>query len=265
MEFLQILVLAVVQGLTEFLPVSSSAHLVLVPWLTNWEDQGLVFDVAVHFGTLIAVVYYFREQLSEMVTGTLSTLTGNGSNPSFRLACLVVLATIPAIVFGALFHTQIELYARSPIVIAVMTIVFGVVLFLADRYGRGQRKISDLNFKQVLLIGVAQAIAMIPGTSRSGITISAALAMGYSRQSAARFSFLMSIPVILAALVYQLWSMRVESVVIEWGALVFAVMLSAISAYLCIHVFLKLLERVGMLPFVIYRLVLGVVLLVLFY
>lgn len=265
MEFLQILVLAVVQGLTEFLPVSSSAHLVLVPWLTNWEDQGLVFDVAVHFGTLIAVIFYFRVRLTEMAGGTLSTVSGKGYNTNFRLTCLVGLATLPALIFGAVFHTQIETYARSPLVIATMTILFGIVLYLADRYGRGQREVYEYSVKEVILIGLAQAIAMIPGTSRSGITISAALAMGYSRQAAAHFSFLMSVPVISAALVYQLWVMRVESVEIEWGALILAVVLSAISAYLCIHVFLKLLERVGMLPFVIYRLVLGALLLILFY
>ncbi len=265
MEFLQILVLAVVQGLTEFLPVSSSAHLVLVPWLTNWQDQGLTFDIAVHFGSLIAVVCYFREKLIKMVGGTLSTLSGQGYNDDFRISYLVVIATFPALIAGYLFHDQIETYARSPLVIAVTTIVFGLVLFFADRYGRRDKEEGGFTIWQVLLIGIAQALAMIPGTSRSGITISAALAMGYSRQAAAHFSFLMSIPVILAGLSYQLWTMKAESIQIEWGALILAIVMSAVSAYLCIHMFLKLLEKVGMLPFVIYRLVLGAFLLILFY
>lgn len=265
MDLLQILVLAIVQGLTEFLPVSSSAHLVLVPYLTSWEDQGLLFDVAVHFGTLIAVVSYFRKTLLEMIGGTLSTLSGGGVNENFTLSSMVVLATLPALGFGYLFHDQIEAYARSPVVIAVMTIIFGLLLFLADRFGRGERRLSDVKILTALFIGLAQAIALIPGTSRSGATISAALAMGYSRQAAAHFSFLMSIPIILAALTYQLWSMRAQAMVIEWGALILGVVLSALSAYVCIHFFLKLLERLGMLPFVIYRLALGAVLLLVFY
>ena len=265
MEFLQILILAVVQGLTEFLPVSSSAHLVLVPWLTDWQDQGLAFDVAVHFGTLIAVVVYFRQEVKNVTVACIGSVTGAGMSTDARLGWMIAVATLPAIFTGLFLSGGVETYARSPKVIAFTTIIFGALLLLADRLGKQTRNEQSLSFTDALIIGVAQAIALIPGTSRSGITITAALALGLSRQAAARFSFLMSIPTITCALLYLLLKMYKNSVPIEWLSMLLGAVLAAISAYFCIHFFIRLLERLGMLPFVIYRFLLGGILLFLVY
>lgn len=265
MDFLQIFILAVVQGLTEFLPVSSSAHLVLVPWLTNWQDQGLAFDVAVHFGTLMAVVFYFRREVKNLTLACLGSLTGSGMSTDARLGWMIVVATLPAVCAGLFLSDAIETYARSPKVIAFTTIFFGALLLIADRVGKQTRNENSLSFLDAVIIGVAQAIALIPGTSRSGITITAALALGLSRQAAARFSFLMSIPIITAALLFLLLSMYKNNVPIEWLPMLVGAVLAAISAYFCIHFFIRLLERLGMLPFVIYRFLLGGILLLMVY
>ncbi len=263
MDLIQIIILSLVQGLTEFLPISSSAHLILVPVLTDWPDQGLAFDVAVHAGTLIAVVLYFRRELARMFVQWFASFRGTLTADA-RLAWAVLIGTIPVGVAGLLFKEVIETHLRSPIVIAVATIVFGLLLWYSDRTGKRSKNEYGLLLCDVLIIGLAQALALIPGTSRSGITITAALMLGLTREAAARFSFLLSIPVIFLAgsllSIDYLGSASIEDV----QPLLIGVLLSAISAYTCIHYFLKLLERIGMLPFVAYRLVLGVVLLALF-
>ena len=259
MDLIQIVVLALVQGLTEFLPISSSAHLILVPIITEWKDQGLAFDVAVHAGTLIAVVTYFRKEISKMSVEWLGSLKGKHTEDS-KLAWAVLVGTIPVGLAGLLFKDFISGNLRTPLVIATTTIVFGLLLWLADKSGQRSRDEHQLSWKDILFIGVAQAIALIPGTSRSGITITAALLLGLSRQAAARFSFLLSIPVIvLAGGVETLEYLKVASSS-DARDLLMGAMISAISAYACIHYFLKLLERIGMMPFVIYRLVLGLAL-----
>lgn len=264
MELFQILVLSLVQGLTEFLPVSSSAHLILVPQFTGWSDQGLAFDVAVHFGTLTAVVSYFRRELSTMMVEWVGSLTGKGLTPDAKLAWAVGLGTIPVGLVGLLFKDGIELYLRSPLVIAATTILFGLLLWWADRSSQQQRSEHEMGWRTVAVIALAQAVALIPGTSRSGITITAGLMMGLTRQGAARFSFLLSIPVIVLAGGLETKALIEQEAAVDWSALLLGTLFSALSAYLCIHYFLKLLDRVGMVPFVIYRLLLGVVLLLLF-
>lgn len=258
MDLIQIIVLAMVQGLTEFLPISSSAHLILVPVLTGWQDQGLAFDVAVHVGTLAAVVYYFRHEIASMFLAWTGSFAGRGLTPDAKLAWAVIFGTIPAAISGLLFKDYIEAHLRSPLVIATTTILFGLLLWAADSWGRRHRDEHQLGWIDVLLIGLAQALALIPGTSRSGATMTAALAMGLTRKAAARFSFLLSIPVILLAGSYLTLQLIQDDNPVDWIALVLGVLLSAISAYLCIHFFLKLLDRIGMLPFVIYRILLGV-------
>ena len=264
MDLLQIILLAILQGLTEFLPISSSAHLILLPLISGWQDQGLAFDVAVHLGTLSAVVWYFRHDLINMTRDWFMSLQQRASVGDSRLVWAVLLGTIPVGLAGLLFKDVIETSLRSPLVIAWATIGFGLVLWWADARSKHLRDEHSLGWKDILIIGLAQALALIPGTSRSGITMAAGLMLGLTRTAAARFSFLLSIPVIvLAGGLHGLELLSSESAV-DWNALLLGTLISAISAYLCIHFFLKLLERIGMLPFVIYRLVLGAILLYLF-
>ncbi len=264
MDLIQIVVLAVLQGLTEFLPVSSSAHLILVPVLTGWQDQGLAFDVAVHMGTLLAIVWYFRQELIAMARDWGRSLTTQQSTPNSRLAWAVLLGTIPAGLAGLAFKDFIETGLRSPLVIATTTILFGLLLWWADLRGRRERDEHSLTWRDVLVVGCAQALALIPGTSRSGITMTAALMMGLTREGAARYSFLLSVPIIVLAGGLEILELLRLDQPVEWLALVLGTLLSALSAYLCVRLFLQLLERTGMAPFVIYRLLLGAFLLYLF-
>lgn len=268
LDLIQIIVLALVQGLTEFLPISSSAHLILVPLLTEWEDQGLAFDVAVHVGTLLAVVFYFRKQLADMAVdwfGSLPVISKQAKQTdNSRLAWAVLFGTIPVGLCGLLFNDFIKEALRGALVIAATQFIFAAYLWWADAKGRRERDEYSIRWKDVLIIGIAQAIALIPGTSRSGITISAALMLGLTRDAAARFSFLLSIPVIVLA--GGLETLHYLSVAkgSDFSSLITGAVISGISAYLCIHYFLKLLDKIGMMPFVIYRFSLGAVLLVLF-
>jgi undecaprenyl-diphosphatase len=264
MDLIQIIVLALVQGFTEFLPISSSAHLILVPALTGWQDQGLAFDVAVHVGTLLAVVSYFRQEIVSMFFAWIDSLKTRSLTPDGRLAWAVLLGTIPAGLAGLLLKDYIEIELRSPLVIATATIGFGLLLWCADVKGKRQRGEYQVTWKDVLVIGISQALALIPGTSRSGATMTAGLLMGLTREASARFSFLLSIPLIFLAGGFQTLELIGAASPVDWTSLLLGVALSAVSAYICIHLFLKLLEQMGMLPFVIYRMLLGIGLFVLF-
>ncbi len=264
MEWTQVIVLALVQGITEFLPVSSSAHLILVPQLTGWGDQGLAFDVAVHLGSLIAVVSYFRDSLWEMAREWWLSLRGGAMTPRARLVWAVGVGTVPVGLVGWGLGGVIEAELRSPMVIATTTLLFGLLLWWSDRSARQALNEYQMGWRQVAVIAVAQALALIPGTSRSGITITAGLMMGLDRGSAARFSFLLSIPVILLAAGLKGSELITSDIGVNWVEMAAGVLLSAVSAYLCIHLFLQLLQRLGMFPFVIYRLLLGVGLLILY-
>lgn len=261
MDSLQIVVLAIVQGLTEFLPISSSAHLILVPQMLGWPDQGLVFDVAAHFGSLLAVVFYFRHEVKRMLKSWLGSIAGAEPNADSLLAWWVIVGTLPAIVVGFLFQEAIELQLRSPWVIASASIAFGLLLWFADSRAVRSRDEYQLRLKDVLIIGSLQVLALIPGTSRAGITITGGLFLGLTRKAAARFSFLLAMPIIFASGALQTLRMLTEVNPISWSDLALGVVLSAISAGLCIHFFLRLVDRLGMLPFVLYRVLLGVVIL----
>ncbi len=265
MELIHIIVLAVVQGLTEFLPISSSAHLILVPQLTGWPDQGLAFDVAVHLGSLAAVVFYFQRDLNRMTRDWFASLRQRQLVGESRLAWAVLWGTIPAGLAGLLLEDVVEQVLRSPLVVAWATIGFGVLLWIADRHARQNRNEHQLSWKDVLVVGCAQALALIPGTSRSGITMTAGLMLGLTREAAARFSFLLSIPLILAASGLLSVKLASSTAPVDWTAFVTGTLLSAVTAYVCIHFFLKLIGRMGMFPFVVYRLLLGAVLLVIFW
>ncbi len=261
MELMHIILLALLQGLTEFLPISSSAHLILLPTLSDWADQGLAFDVAVHVGTLSAVVWYFRRELVVMLRDWGASIVQRRRVGDSNLAWAVGFGTVPVGLAGLLFKDVIETSLRSPLVIAVATLVFGLLLWWADAQGKRVRDEHTLGWRDVLIIGIAQAVALIPGTSRSGITMTAGLMVGLNRAAAARFSFLLSIPVILLAGGLNALELVQASQPVDWTALGLGVVISALSAYLCIHLFLKALDRIGMRPFVFYRLVLGVMLL----
>ena len=262
MDWLQAVILALIQGLSEFLPISSSAHLILPSQLLGWPDQGLAFDVAVHIGSLGAVVFYFRHDLKELAYGGLQTLSGNMTE-SGRLAWLLVIGSLPALLAGFFFEEFIEQNLRSAQVIAYATILGGIALAVADRWNSQCLDLPKMTIVFALLIGLAQAMALIPGTSRSGATITMALLLGFSRVSAARFSFLLSVPIILASGAWQGLSL-VQEESVPWGLIGLATLVSGLSAYACIHFFLAFIERIGMMPFVIYRLILGAALLLVF-
>jgi len=255
-----VLSLSLVQGLTEFLPVSSSAHLILFPVLLGWSDQGLAFDVAVHVGTLAAVIGYFRGDLARLGGDWARSLRERRTIGDSRLAWGVLLGTVPVAAGGLLVEVLAGDALRAPVVIAVTTVLFGVLLWWADRSGRRARDEHSLDWRDVLLIGLAQALALIPGTSRAGVTITAGLALGLTRSGAARFSFLLSIPVIVLAGTVKALEALAGTITVSWSALLSGALIAAVSAWLTIHFFLKLVERIGLLPFVIYRLVLGAIL-----
>jgi undecaprenyl-diphosphatase len=257
MNYFEAFALALIQGFTEFLPISSSAHLILPSAILGWEDQGLAFDVAAHIGTLAAVVIYFRKEVVSLLSALFGSIFKGERSKESKLAWMIVLATIPACVFGFLMKDIVELYLRSAWVIATTTVVFGVLLWWADKNPHLNDSEYSADWKKSLFIGIAQALAVIPGTSRSGATITAALYLGFTREAAARFSFLMSIPIIVLAGGYQGLKLATSSEPIHVGFLLTGIITSFISAYICIYFFLKLISRMGMTPFVIYRLILG--------
>lgn len=270
----QIAILSLVQGLTEFLPISSSAHLILVPYFANWPDQGIFFDVAVHFGTLLAVTLYFRKTLVSIAINWVASLFTKQSTPESKLGWQLIATTIPAVLVGLLFHDVVANTLRSPIVIGFTTVIFGLLLFFSDRQSKHLHNIAvpssaqpqaGLTWKTVIFVGMAQALALIPGTSRSGVTMTACLFMGLTRENAARFSFLMSIPIILMATSYEGLRLIKEPINFSGQELILAVGIAFISAYFCIHYFLKLIQKIGMLPFTLYRLLLGASIFLLFF
>lgn len=263
MSTLEAIILALIQGFTEFLPISSSAHLILPSQLFGWEDQGLAFDVAVHVGTLLAVVIYFRQEVGELLVNWVASLRGR-HNAHSRLAWLIIWGTIPAGLAGLLGSDLVENFGRSALVIATSTIVFGLLLWFADARASQQQKLEQLTFKQVMIIGAMQALALIPGTSRSGITMTAGMLLGLTKTDAARFSFLLSIPIIIMAGGYQGLELVQQAEPVAWVPVIIGVLTAFVAAYVCIHVFLQVISRMGMLPFVIYRLALGTFLFILF-
>ncbi|EIJ42546.1 undecaprenyl-diphosphatase UppP [Beggiatoa alba B18LD] len=263
MEISHIIVLAVIQGLTEFLPISSSAHLVFIPQLLGWQDQGLAFDVAVHVGTLTAILWYFRQDLRPLLHAWWQSCLTRELTAESRLVWGVILGTIPVALIGLILSVlDLDEALRSTVIIATTTIIFGLLLGYADKTGLRARSEYQLTGWDVLFIGLAQAIAVIPGVSRSGITMTAALLLGLNRTAAARFSFLLSIPIIVLAGGMETIKLAKQADQLVWLDMGLGVLFSAISAYLCIRLFMGLLERMGMMPFVIYRLFLGVFLLV---
>lgn len=264
-SILHLIVVAVVQGLTEFLPISSSAHLILIPVVTAWPDQGPAIDIAVHLGTLGAVVLYLRREVSTIFAGIFDLLRGQVTDRA-RLFSLILIGGLPAIVVGYILVSHgYAVWLRSPTIIAWATIFFGILLWIADSRCLRFRQIGDLGYGAIIWIGLAQTIAFIPGASRSGITITAARGLGYQREDAARISLLLSIPVIVSAGGYQTLEV-VQSAELALGmdALI-ACILAFSTALMAVALMMRWLRRASFLPFVVYRLLLGGVILIWIY
>lgn len=257
----QLVVLAVIQGLTEFLPVSSSGHLNLVHLLTNYPDQGVAIDVAIHLGSLVAVVTYFWRDMLFLLGGVRDVVLLRRSE-SARLLLLLALASVPLVVFGFIMvKTGLVEAVRSLEVIAWTTVIFALVLWACDRLGGTDRAFAETRASDAVWVGLAQCISLIPGVSRSGITMSASRALGYERTEAARFSLLLSIPAILAVGAGTALELDGGAAQLVSSDALIAAALSAVAAFLSIWFMIALLKRTTMLPFVIYRLGLGIVLL----
>jgi undecaprenyl-diphosphatase len=257
MDIVQAIVLAVVQGLSEFLPISSSGHLVLVPHFLGWSDQGLAFDVAVHVGTLLAVLLYFRRQIGTMVAGWMGSVLHRRHTRDSRLAWQLLVATIPVGLTGLLFDDYIEAHLRNPAFVAGTLSFFGLLMYAADRFGKRTLDEFELSWPQAMLIGCAQALALMPGTSRSGVTMTAGLSLGLTRSAAARFSFLLAVPGIAAAGAYEGLKLVTSGEPVDWLPMLVGLVFAAATGVACIHFLIRFIEKIGLLPFTIYRLILA--------
>jgi undecaprenyl-diphosphatase len=277
MTYTQAVVLALVQGVTEFLPISSSAHLVLVPYLFGWPDQGLGFDVATNTGTLLAMMVYLRRELAAVTRAGLRSLTFGARGAGLqgdsgrdaaeaRLAWGIALATVPVAAAGLLAHDWVATAGRNPLLIAVTSIGFGLLLWWADRAGARRRELDSVTWGDAAFVGLAQALALVPGTSRSGITITAGLARGFTREEAARFSFLLYVPVGVLAAGLELWDFIGEGArVAAVGPTLLGFAVAAVAAYLTIGALLAWVRRQSLTVFVVYRVLLGLVILAVLY
>ena len=260
MTLAQIIVLSIIQGLSEFLPISSSAHLILGSRVFGWPDQGLVFDVATHLGTLLAVLVYFRRDFTHMLMAVLRPARTDADRQYRKLAWILVLATVPALIAGYFAADLVAKYLRDVRVIATTTVVFGLLLWWADAFAKKRLRLGEVSWGAALFVGLAQVLALIPGTSRSGITITAGRLLGLDALAAARFSFLLAVPIIAAAGGYGLWKLSRGEAGIDGFEFALATVFSSVAGWICISAFLALVRRVGLLPFVIYRLALGAIL-----
>ena len=261
MTVFQALVLGVIQGLSEFLPISSSAHLALAPWILHWPDPGLAFDVALHFGTLLAVLWYFRAEWIALAVAAKDLLVRRRvETERERRVLFLILATIPGAIAGLALEKQAESTFRDPRLVATALIVMGILLWAVDRFARRDRGLSRMRWSDALLIGIAQMLAIIPGVSRSGSTITAGRALAFTREDAAVFSFLMSMPIIAAAAV-----LKVPQALREQGLsapMIVGVLASAVSGWLAISVLLRVVTRHSYGVFAAYRIVLGAAVLI---
>lgn len=265
MSLLQILTVALVQGITEFLPISSQAHLIMIPHVTGWCDQSLVMDIAVHLGTLVAVFVYFWRDCLGLLHGAGALLTGKLRRGDAQLALSVLVATLPVLPAGYALHAVPALNLRSMVVIAWTTLLFGLALWAADRWGARIKHLAEMTWGRALIIGCAQVLALIPGTSRSGITMTAARILGFERQDAARFSLLIAIPAILGATTLAGLDLAEAGNVELTANAAWAAALSFLAALGAIAAMMRWLARASFTPFVIYRVALGILLFVAIY
>ncbi len=260
MNSIHALILGVIQGFTEILPISSSAHLILLPWLLRWPESGITFDVALHLGTFIALCLYFWRDILKLAIDAAGCLGRRTfTSPSARLPWYILAGTVPAAIVGKLYEHPIEgVFRNSPATIALLLIVFGIILALADKTGRKRLKMEGVTLGSSLLIGLAQCLALIPGVSRSGITITAALFLGFNRETSARFSFLLSLPIVAGAALLKLGELVRGGIPQgEMKILLIGVSTSALVGYISIAFLLKLVQKHSLTPFVWYRILAG--------
>lgn len=268
MNLLHAAILGTLQGLTEVLPISSSAHLILVPWLFHWPESGLTFDVALHLGTLIALCLYFRRDIAELVSNFFSILSGKvEKTPATLLPFYILAGTIPAVIVGKTLEGPIEdFFRRSPSLIAAFLIIFALILAFADTTGAKRWLMDAINLKFAMIIGVAQCLALMPGVSRSGITITAALLLGFNREASARFSFLLSLPVVAGAAILHLGQLVRDGIPAgDVAPMLVGIATSAFFGYMSVLFLLRLIQRFSLYPFVWYRLAAGAGMLVFIY
>lgn len=264
MTILQALILGIIQGFTELLPISSSAHLALTPWLLGWPDHGLAFDVALHLGTLIAIVGYFHAEWRKLIVATGSILKKRRvETPDEKRVIFLVIATIPAGIAGLLLEDAAETIFRSPVIIATNLIVMGILLWAVDRYMSRNRDMGSMSWKDAMIVGLAQCLALVPGVSRSGSTITAGRALGLTRESAAVFSFLLSMPITLAAVIFKFPDALRESESI--APLAVGVVAAALSAWVAIAVLLRYVAKRSFGVFAVYRVLFGALVFYLIY
>ncbi len=264
MTLLQQILIAIVQGITEFLPISSSGHLILIPYLTNFPDQGPLIDVAVHIGSLLAIILYFRKDVVGLAQGGFATI-GIGTHPhQKRLFLYVLIGTIPAVGFGLFLKMGGYLEGfRTTHLVAINLIVYGLLLGAADHWGKQIKTYDDLTLRDAILVGLAQAMALIPGTSRSGVTMTAARALGYKRVEAARFSFLLAIPAVAGAGLLAALDLADATAQMQMDALVTGIF-TFFTALATMMFLMNFLRKASMMVFVIYRVLLGCTLLIVF-
>lgn len=266
MDLLHVIVLAVVQGLTEFLPISSSGHLALAPWLLGWPDQGLTFDIALHVGTLLAVLLYFARSWVQVIGQGFGVSIGTDSQLQQNRALLwyLAIASVPLGVLGALFKERAE-HWRDPFLIGAMLVSVGVLMYIAERVNFGRKNLGEVSLLDSICIGTAQALSIVPGTSRSGITITAALFRDVDRASAARFSFLLSTPAVAGAALKAAWDLHKAGGIETgmWAPFIVGIVVSAVTGCAVIAFFLRYLNRNTLKLFIFYRIVFGIIVLAL--
>ena len=264
MELLNVIFLSLIQGITEFLPVSSSAHLILFPTFSGNKDQGLLIDISVHLGSLIAVTTFFWPDVKAVIVSSTKFFSKNLDSSDRNLVICLVVATIPAVVLGAILkYSGLYDYIRnSTLIIGLAMLGFGILLWLSDRNKQVDVKLYDWTIRHALILGLWQMLALIPGTSRSGITITGARFLNYDRSSAIKISMLMSIPTIIAAATLEFYSLGFENISINWIEIVAAIIISALAAFGALSLMMRLLTTVNFTPYVLYRIFLGTILII---
>lgn len=277
MSSIHSIILGLIQGLTEFLPISSSGHLIILPWLLGWKEHPLMFDVMLHFATFFAIITYFRKDwINILRDGFLSIREKGPGGPNQRnLLWYIIIASIPAVIFGSIVGERADYYFRNPIVVALMLGTFGIILYISELHNKKRKPLKDITWQIFLLIGLAQVFAIIPGVSRAGVTISAAMALGINRESSVRFSFLMGAPIIFAAACYSIGGFLIQHIgageslqiggIISWQVLLAGFLTSFASSVIAIHFLLRYIRRHPFTTFVIYRLIASVAIVTIFY